>query len=179
MRYAAGRHGPRPIGRAAVAMSTVVLAAACAPIHDPVPVSAAPGALELLVGAWTGEYEGLDSGRSGTLTFALEAGADTAHGHVLMLPAHDTEPYARLPSDGATPRPPRPAPQPIGIRFVRLSSDAIEGVLEPYEDPACGCPLTTTFLGRIEGNVIRGTFETVHGRSGVTERGIWLARKEE
>ena len=179
MRYPAGRHGRRPLGRAAAATSAVALAAACAPISDPVPVSAAPGALEFLVGAWTGEYEGLDSGRSGTLTFALEAGADTAHGHVLMLPADDARPYARQPADDGAVRAHGRAPQPVGIRFVRLSNDAIEGVLEPYEDPACGCTLRTTFLGRIEGNVIRGTFETVRERSGDTERGTWRARREE
>ncbi|HSM35998.1 MAG TPA: hypothetical protein VK837_06305 [Longimicrobiales bacterium] len=180
MRYAASRDGRRRFDRAVAATpAVVVLAAACAPISDPVPVSAAPGALEFLVGAWTGEYEGFDSGRSGTLTFALEAGADTAHGHVLMLPGHDAGLYTRLPADGAAPRASRRAPQPVGIRFVRLSNDAIEGVLEPYEDPACGCPLTTIFLGRIEGNVIRGTFETVHGRSGDTERGTWRAQREE
>jgi hypothetical protein len=159
-------------------MTAVVMVVGCAPVTDQVPVAAAPGALEFLVGVWTGEYEGLDSGRAGTLTFELEAGADTAHGHVLMLPAREAGPYARPPAAGAEPWQARPAPQPIGIRFVRLHNDAIEGVLEPYEDPACGCPLKTTFLGRIEGNVITGTFETVHGRGGGIERGTWRARKE-
>lgn len=177
MRNAADLHrrcATRVVGATVVSMAATM--AACAPVRDQVPVAGAPGALEFLVGVWSGEYEGRDSGRSGTLTFQLEAGSDTAHGHVLMAPEREA-PYARSGAGLDEPRPAPASPQPIGIRFVRLQNDAVEGVLEPYEDPACGCPVTTTFVGQLEGNVITGTFETVHGRNGFTERGTWRARR--
>jgi hypothetical protein len=170
-----GGSATRVVGAAVTSLAAIM--AACAPVRDQVPVAGPPGALELLVGVWSGVYEGTDSGRSGTLTFELEAGSDTAHGHVLMVPGRKDVPYARQGAGLDEPRPERPSPQPIGIRFVRLENDTLEGVLEPYEDPACGCPATTTFLGRIEGNVITGTFETVHGGNAPTERGTWRARK--
>ncbi len=169
------RNAARRLADAAV-LALAALPAACASVPDPVPVAGAPGALELLVGVWSGEYEGRESGRSGTLTFQLEAGSDTAYGHVLMVPRQADGPYGRPEAEANRPER-EPHPQPIGIRFVRLENATVEGVLEPYEDPACGCPLTTTFLGTIEGNVITGTFETVHGTNRFTETGTWRARK--
>ena len=148
----------------------------CATTSDTVPVQGTEGELEFLVGTWTGEYTGDESERSGTLTFELQAGADTAHGHVLMDPARDVG-YARGPAEDRPFVRAGAAPVAIGIRFVRLRGGLLEGRLAPYEDPVCGCPLATTFSGRLEGDVIRGTFETVHSRDGRRETGRWHVRK--
>ena len=155
---------------------TMAAAWGCATTSDTFPVQGTEGELEFLVGTWTGEYTGDDSERSGTLTFELQAGADTAHGHVLMDPARDLG-YTREPAEDRPFVRARAAPVAIGIRFVRLRGGLLEGTLAPYEDPACECPLATTFTGRLEGDVIRGTFETVHSRDGRRETGRWHVRK--
>lgn len=154
----------------------LVAASGCGTTPDSVPVQATEGELEFLVGTWTGEYTGDESERSGTLTFELQAGADTAHGHVLMDPAPDVG-YARGPSEDRPVVRVAAAPVAIGIRFVRLRGGLLEGRLAPYEDPVCRCPLATTFSGRLEGDVIRGTFETIHPRDGRRETGRWHVRR--
>lgn len=165
-----------PLGRVALASCFVAAVSACSTTPDAVPVLGSEGELEFLVGTWTGEYARDESGRSGMLTFELEAGADTAHGHVLMVPARDVG-YARGPAEDRPFGPAGAAPVAIGIRFVRLRGGLLEGRLEPYEEPACGCTLATTFSGRLEGDVIRGTFESVHSTNGRRQTGRWHARK--
>ena len=52
-------------------------------------------------------------------------------------------------------------PQVLRIDFVQAARGQISGRLQPYRDPACGCILSTTFEGKLEGNQIAGTFVTV------------------
>jgi hypothetical protein len=48
--------------------------AACAFNLPPVPIEARPADLERLVGRWRGGYEGVNTGRSGSIEFDLVSG---------------------------------------------------------------------------------------------------------
>jgi hypothetical protein len=142
----------------------VLLAAGACRAATPaaVPVLAPADALAALAGRWEGEYSSPSTGRSGSIVFTLAAGRDTAYGDVVMVPAGSTAPLAPATraAVGAPTVVTRPTPQGLTIRFVRVSGDSVTGVLEPYSAPDCGCVLTTTFMGRLEGDRIAGTFET-------------------
>jgi hypothetical protein len=47
------------------------------------------------------------------------------------------------------------------------------GVLEPYEDPECGCLLVTRFEGRLRGDAIEGSYASVNTRTREVTRGEW------
>jgi hypothetical protein len=140
----------------------------CQSPQAPIPVI---GEIEQLRGAWRGEYWSAQSGRSGTITFDLQATSDTARGDVMMTPA---EPVARMPDPGGIPEL-SSRPQPLTISFVRCSEGGVSGRLDPYRDPVCGCLLLTTFSGRITADTIQGTFVTVHQDMGRKVEGQWRA----
>ena len=64
----------------------VSLTAACAANPSPVHVAGATSEIDRLAGEWTGEYTSVETGRSGSITFTLRAGSDTAFGDVVMIP---------------------------------------------------------------------------------------------
>ena len=127
--------------------------------------------LQVLAGEWWGEYSSADTGRNGRIRFRLEPGDELARGDVLMLQKHDHEdteaPEAQnLASTGSN---------LLTIRFVRVSpeSEKVTGILDPYEDPECGCIVTTTFEGEVRDEKIVGTFVTVGPPAHQTQRGRW------
>ncbi len=129
---------------------------ACTPPPPSIPVLAESVDLAKLAGEWGGDYNN-SAGRSGIITFTLSAGKDTASGDVMMFPAGSQQPY--LPPDypqgmGTIGR----HSQALKIRFVRVAGLNVSGTLEPYVDPDCGCVLATTFQGRLDQDLIEGTF---------------------
>lgn len=153
-----------------------VLIAACAPAITKTPVSGTPSATARLVGEWHGDYHSVESGRHGTIAFLLKAGADTAEGDVIMEPAGESDP--------STPNAPaswdalRATHQPLSIRFVFVSNDEVTGALNPYRDPNCGCTLSTTFRGRLRGDVIEGTFRSEgDGFHHLPQSGRWRVKR--
>lgn len=143
---------------AQVLVISAALLSACAPVLSNVAVRGDSGSVSQLVGQWEGEYRSEETGRNGFITFKLRAGADTAQGDVIMTYRmarasvnSSAEEYARVLS---------PSMQVLTIRFVRAEDDEVLGILDPYTDPVCGCPLTTRFRGRLRGDEIRGTYET-------------------
>ena len=138
----------------------------------PVPVSGQPSALAALAGEWDGTYSSRTTGRSGSIWFSLAAGEDHAHGNVLMTAAGSPTAYRRLPP-GSNPyrESERVGPDTfLTIRFVRAADGWIDGVLEPYLDPACGCQVTTAFRGKMGDGRIAGTFVSRSGESIATGR---------
>jgi hypothetical protein len=141
-----------------IALVTPLLISACVRAISTVPVRGSEPAVAQLAGRWEGEYSSEETGRGGSITFQLRAGADTAEGEVVMTARGN----ARSTPDGLT------------IRFVVVHGDEVSGVLAPYPDPDCGCTLTTTFRGVILADVIEGTFETTGvGFHHPTQRGRW------
>ena len=133
--------------------------AACTPVVMKTPVSGPAPAISRLVGEWQGDYSSVESGRRGLIAFRLRAGADTAEGEVIMQSRADYDPS--VPNATAVPWDAmRTTQQSLSIRFVFVSESEISGVLNPYRDPDCGCTLTTTFRGKLQGDVIEGTFHS-------------------
>lgn len=144
-------------------LTVAALAFACGPGRpQAVPLVADPGTLATLAGEWSGDYSSPETGRTGSITFALAPGRDTVYGDVVMREAVLNEPVASdsrlIPLSQARAR---HAPVSLSIGFVRLTATLVSGRLEPYRDPACGCPVETTFTGRLTGHdVIEGTYTT-------------------
>ena len=163
----------RKSGRTLLAASLVALAAACSATPAPVPVVAEPVDISALAGEWNGEYESPELGRRGSIVFTLRAGADTAHGDVLMIPRGYDDPLR--PAEPRTGRErERSNPELLTIRFVRLDGGRVSGVLDPYRDPECGGALETSFTGRlVNDSTIEGTFVTTGPPGFPRSTGSW------
>ena len=159
---------PTPIAPVMTALATVALA--CTSTPRPVPVAGSRVEIDRLAGEWTGSYTSPEKGRSGTILFRLAAREDTANGDVLMVPRGWDRPVGPAASPE---RADRASPEVLTIQFVEIAGGAVRGTLAPYRDPECGCTLVTTFWGRLEDDVIEGTFVTrpLHGVSEF--RGSW------
>ena len=154
-------------------LGVLMLSTACALRPAPVPVSGPVSEVQALVGQWTGEYRSVETGRSGSILFALEAGTDTAHGDIVMVARESGMTYddaLRV----ATMR--RAANQVLTIRFVRVSGATVSGTIDPYPDPDPygNCELLTVFRGTLAGNRISGMFRTNHvGHESPAQTGTW------
>ena len=73
----------------AALIALIPVLGACATTSTPIPVVGDEPDLTVLDGRWEGSYESSESGRSGSITFELAAGSDTAHGNVIMVPSSD------------------------------------------------------------------------------------------
>ena len=154
-------------------LGMLMLSTACALRPAPVPVSGPVSDVQALVGQWTGEYQSTETGRSGSILFTLEAGADTAHGDIVMVPREPGMTYddaLRV----ATTR--HAANQVLTIRFVRVLGGVVTGTIDRYPDPDPhgNCELLTVFRGTLTGNRITGTFRTNHvGLDTPAQVGTW------
>ncbi|GMV09226.1 MAG: hypothetical protein AMXMBFR55_09600 [Gemmatimonadota bacterium] len=154
----------------------VSLTAACAANPSPVHVAGATSEIDRLAGEWTGEYTSVETGRSGSITFTLRAGSDTAFGDVVMIPrALAPLPTAPRAPSGMTPT----SPKVLSISFVRISANVVSGTLEPYPSPDCGCTLSTVFRGTLAGDRIEGTFTSTHSDPmAPAQQGRWWATRK-
>jgi hypothetical protein len=99
------------------------------------------------------------SGRTGSITFTLKAGTDSAFGDVLMMPAGGLNPLR--PADNPIDhRAHTSSPQALRVSFVSVANGRVSGALEPYIAPDCECTVRTTFEGAIGADAIEGTFVT-------------------
>jgi hypothetical protein len=133
--------------------------------------------LNPLVGEWRGDYSSAATGRTGTIAFTLRAGEGVASGNVVMIPRADSlltdEEREALSSTSA------PAKSVLKIHFVRKEGGAVNGTLDPYRDPDCGCLVTTTFQGTFrDARTIVGTFTTVPSApGGSVTGGKWSVKR--
>jgi hypothetical protein len=156
----------------------VALLAACSSAPGPVPVAAEEDDLAMLAGEWQGTYDSPAVGRHGTITFSLEAGADTAYGDVTMIPRGWNRPLQPAQDPAAAARD-APIPTVLQIRFVRVEDGAVTGTMQPYRDPDCGCSVYTTFTGHVKGDLIDGELLSRPGHGG-SYMGTWqVVRKKE
>ena len=158
-----------PTRHSAVSAALVALLVACGGNQSPVPVVGREADISKLAGQWLGEYSSGQTGRSGSIVFTLSAGSDTASGDVVMTPRFSA---AGPPVQSGAQTPP-PAPQAIQIRFVRVTGGQVSGALEPYTDPTCNCPLHTTFVGRLAGDTLSGTYTSRHENEQGAQQGRW------
>lgn len=162
--------------RIPLALMALLGGAACAGPSMPVPVS---GDIARLTGQWTGEYESRASGRVGSIVFTLEAGKDTARGDVIMIPATLGQPVEIMEAmppgvpGGETLR-----SRLLTIAFVQATATRVQGRLDPYRDPECGCELVTTFTGSLSGDVLEGTYQSFHKETGKVVSGTWRVTRQ-
>ena len=153
------------VGVAAIAL------AGCHYQPTPVPVSGEQSHILALAGTWVGNYRGIESGRTGSITFTITTTADSAFGDVLM----EAAPGVTMVQPADDPRVHQlhaRSSRLLAIRFVDIYGGSVEGAMEPYIAPDCECEVYTRFTGRVEGNTIRGTFFT-HGRLISPQTGEW------
>lgn len=138
-------------------LAIVFTVAACGGSQKAVEVKGGDGELAKIAGDWTGDYHGVESGRSGTIDFSLELGRHTAIGEIHM---------------GA------PDAPPLKIEFVAVDGGKVHGTIAPYTDPNCTCEVQTTFTGTAAGDTISGTFETKVSANGQTQTGDWQVSRK-
>jgi hypothetical protein len=148
----------------------LALLSACSHRSTPVRLQGDPVSIAWLGGAWQGEYWSASSSGRGSLRFYLESGTESVVGEIAMVdPAgHVIHPADRADVHRLHVR----TTQLLHIDFVAVRADTIRGVLEPYVAPECACIVSTTFVGKVLGNEVTGTFET-HGGSGLRTDGFW------
>ena len=142
--------------------------AACTTTGAVVPVI---GDARALVGEWRGTYGSDETGRTGSIVFTLAAGADSAFGDVVMVPAtEDPTPAGRTGIEN--PHLHR-LPRVLAISFVQCGGGEITGRLDVYQDPDTHERVLTTFAGRLQGNTLKGTFVSLFETSGHRAGGKW------
>lgn len=151
------------------AVACTALLMACGGSQTPVPVVGREVDISRMAGQWTGDYSSVETGRSGTIVFTLSAGSDTATGDVVMTPRFNAGAQV---AQNPAPTPPQPA-QSIDIKFVRVTGGQVSGSLAPYTDPTCNCPLHTTFVGRLVGDTLSGTYSSRHENANDVQQGRW------
>lgn len=164
--------------RSSLLIGALFFMSACVPVTSKIRVFGPENAIAGLVGEWRGDYSGSElTGRKGTIEFTLRSVGDTAQGAVFM--EHEAPPNVtsdldpRLPAHAQT-----PLTTPLFIRFVAVEGPEVVGVLESYRDPDCGCQLITTFRGRLQGDVIEGTFESNgDGLHHLPQTGRWRVQR--
>jgi hypothetical protein len=133
-------------------------ASSCATTAAEIPLRGSPSGYKQLAGEWSGTYQSRATGRTGSIRFVLVDGEDHAHGDVVMTSMITTglpPPYAAGPSRY---QPHAETHTYLTIRFVRVSGAEIQGVLEPYREPACDCEILTTFYGELTEDRIDGLY---------------------
>lgn len=144
---------------------------ACGGYQAPVPVVGQEADVSQLAGEWFGEYSSGESGRSGSISFKLIAGSDTATGDVIMSPRYNARPQAgqAQPTGPAMPG----TIQALTINFVRVTGGQVSGPIAPYTDPTCDCRLHTTFVGRLRGDTLSGTYSSFQEQPRDVQEGQW------
>lgn len=159
-----------------VVATIAISLSACRYQPTPVSLQGADSELSAIAGEWVGDYSGAQSGRSGGISFTVQAGKDTAYGDVTMTPLLNQSLRA---ADHGTPEHARhvSAPELLRVTFIRVRGGSVEGSLEPYIAPDCNCVVSTVFRGALQGNEIKGDFET-RGEGGLRQVGNWTVKRK-
>jgi hypothetical protein len=161
--------------RTLIGALAVALATGCRTTPQmPVQLQGDPASLAKLAGSWAGQYWGGVNGRGGSLSFALRSGTDSLYGDVTMIDPRGQTIHSADPADVHATH--VRSPQQLRIDFVAVHADSIRGVMEPYVSPECDCTVSTTFVGRLRGNEITGTFLTRAGGR-VEAEGSWEMKR--
>jgi hypothetical protein len=144
-----------------------------ASVENPAPVVPVGGTdVSVLTGKWVGEYSSTETGRSGSIVIEFKSGGKVARGDVLMRPKD----YSATAPQGADPL--KSMPQVLQISFVNVEGGAVKGTMDPYTDPACDCQVDTTFVGKITGDTIEGTFSTTPSGKSAPTAGRWKVTRQ-
>lgn len=160
-------------------LAFVLPVAACSWRRTPVPIYSETGSTALLVGAWSGEYSSSETGRRGSISFDLASETDTAFCDVTMVPFAGNAQMGPIVQNDVPTAARTAVPQPLKIKFIRLGGNRISGILEPYNDPDCGCTVRTMFTGTVTGpNKIEGTYTTAASGLYQPTKGRWTVERQ-
>ena len=154
-------------------LAVAFLLAACSDRPRVVPLNANPPMLSKLSGYWVGQYSSTMTGRSGSIVFSLSGDQKAAHGAVIMYSS-----VVNVPDDPIGDARRTRAADVLTISFVRAADDVLNGRLDPYPDPSTGAMITTTFSGRMAGDTIEGTYESLSNASNTPVRGTWRVKRK-
>lgn len=157
----------------AALLAAAALAWACSSSNPAPPVPVQGSDVSAMAGRWTGEYSSTETGRTGSIVFELKQGDKVAHGDVLMKPKSEGAATAPGTNDAL-----RGMPQVLNINFVNASGGVLRGTMDPYSDPSCDCMVQTTFVGRLAGDTIEGTFTTTPQGAGTISTGRWKMTRQ-
>jgi len=161
-------------------MAVIAASAGCATLPARVPLVIDPAGKQLLAGEWLGEYESLGTGRSGSITFMLVEHQDSTvcRGDVLMIPRGANQAVQAI--DGVSRPGEQQAPdlRVLSIDLLKVEGDHVTGTIQSYSDPETGHPISTTFDGRITGDIITGQLVSVDGRTGREAVGTWQVSRK-
>ena len=142
-------------------------------VDNPAPIVPVGGNdTSALVGKWIGDYSSTETGRSGSIILEFKSGGKVARGDILMQPKG----YSATAPQGADPL--KTMPQVLQISFVNVEGGAVKGTIDPYVDPGCDCQVDTTFVGKITGDTIEGTFSTTPSGQGAPTAGRWKVTRQ-
>ena len=151
-----------------IAATTVL--GACRYHPSPVTLQGTPSDIAAIAGEWIGEYSSSETGRSGSISFIVAAGKDSAFGDVVMVPRGG---QAMVAADaGGAHITHSTAPDVLRISFVRVIGGMVAGELEPYIAPDCQCVVHTVFQGMVKRNAIDGDYFT-SGAPNLRQQGRW------
>lgn len=160
--------------RAMSAVLALVLTA-CGHAHtQPIPIDATAAAISQLNGKWVGEYSSPATGRRGSIVFDLSGDQNSARGDVIMYSAIVNVPADRTVIASANAS---HAADVLSISFVRAADDVVTGRLAPYRDPNTGATMSTTFTGRMAGDTIEGSYESLSSDANTPVRGRWRVKR--
>ena len=158
-----------------IAAATALTLACTTTRPSPITVTGDPSNVAPLVGTWTGSYASPSTGRSGSIVFTLPPAGQTARGDVVMVDASSGRALERFDRPGANVQMGGQS-QVLTIQLVKVGDGTVTGVLDPYRDPGCDCPVETTFTGRLDGDTIVGTFTTRSSQIS-TQTGTWRVKQ--
>lgn len=149
-----------------------LLGAGCIWHGTPIPLV---GDARMLQGDWEGTYVNQQSGRTGSIMFQLKAGTDSAYGDIVMVPnqAEEAGPVRMTPVRGSY----RMQPRVLRISFIQCGGREVTGMLDPYQDPETGERVFTTFVGRLTGDELEGTFSSAYPGSAHRLAGTWSVKR--
>lgn len=130
--------------------------------------------MDRFAGRWEGTYSS-SAGRSGTIEFWVQPEGNTARGKIIMIPRGWAKPLGMSDEQARRDRP--DLLHELHFSEMILQGDRVEGRLETYRDPDCGCDLDTSFDGLLRRDRIEGTFRS-HEVGGDEEyRGVWTVER--
>src|SRR5207302_10569193 len=128
----------------ALGAALAVLVAACPAAHQPpVPLAGTTRDVATLAGQWEGSYSSAATGRSGSISFTLSAGNDSASGDVIMIPRGWGRPLQAWNGQASAGTDARPRSPVLTIRLARVIGGRATGTPAPSADPQTGAPPST------------------------------------
>ncbi len=127
--------------------------------------------MSLIAGEWEGEYGSEFSGKTGSITFLLTPGEDNAFGQVFMSERMGIYTLQRPTIKRIT--------YPLAINFVQIANGRVSGQVAPYLDKEHNQTIHTIFEGRVNQDVMEGTYTSSIEGSNKSYTGSWrVVRKK-